>query len=540
MPQTREHLDILRLLEVKKGLVALTKVDLVDPEWLELVRSDVAAELKGTFLEDAPIVNVSSVTGEGLDELRRQLDLLLERTESKDALALLRLPVDRIFTRPGFGTVVTGTLVAGTIRLDQRLEVLPQGVEARVRGLQVHGEKRTAAEAGERVAVNLAGVEKAELHRGDVLCQPGTLRPTQRLAGRVRVLESAARPLKHGQRLHFHTGTAEVLTRVELLDADELPPGQTGFGQFRTEAPVVVGRGDHFVIRSYSPMVTIGGGAVIEPHADYRRSRASEAVADLQAKARGSTGDLVEAAMAKAGGLPLTVPELVRRSGLAAELVRPELDRMLTAGALLRVGEDHLIHRRGLEALRSALAGYFTDYFRQYPLRAGAPREEARRKLLPGCDAKLWNPLLAMFEQQGLVRLDRDRVSPAGRQVQLSEPQRRLRDGLDERFRAAGMSPPTVAEAARGLEVRGTPTEEMVQHLVDVAQLVKVADDMYFHAEALTAAEARVRELLSGRSMTTSELREALSTSRKYVVPLLEYFDSIKLTRRVGDARVLA
>lgn len=538
MPQTTEHLNILRLLKVKKGLVVLTKKDLVDADWVNLVQEDVRAALRGSFLESAKILAVSSLTGEGLPELRETLDRMLEETEARDTAAFPRLPIDRVFTSSGFGTVVTGTLASGSIQVDQRLEVLPHGLEGRVRGLQVHGEKVERAEAGQRVAVNLAGVEKGDLRRGNVLTQPGALRPTEALAGRLVMVSGDIPPLKSGARIHFHTGTAEVLARVVLLDREEIGPGGEGYALFRTEEPVVVGRRDHFIVRSYSPMHTIGGGIVIEPHARYRRFN-PESLNDLRSKEQGTSDEIIAAALASFGG-PAGPGDLVRSVALPGEAIRLELQNLANRGQVLELGPDLFIHPRFVSDFARTVDRFFEEYFRSFPLRRGAPREELRKRALPKADPRSFNALLAFLTGEKIIETDRDRVAPIGRQIQFTPAQAKFREQLVERVRLGGSSPPSIREAREGIEIKGTPTEEILTGLVEEGLLIKIADDFYLHRDYFEAARARTVEFLKEKgTLTMAEFRDLLGTSRKYAVPLLEYLDSIKVTRRVGDDRVL-
>ncbi len=537
MPQTIEHLNILRLLEVKKGLVVLTKKDLVDPDWLELVREDVRGALKGTFLEKAPALSVSSVTGEGLPELRETLDLMLAQTEARDSSAFPRLPIDRVFISPGFGTVVTGTLAAGIIGVDQRIEILPQGLEVRVRGLQVHGEKVDQAEAGQRVAVNLVGVEKSDLRRGNVLTQPGALTPTQALAGLLSMVPGDFPRLKTGARVHLHTGTAEVLARVVLLDREEIGPGDQGYALFRTEEPVVAGRRDRFIIRSYSPMHTVGGGIVIEPHARYRRFN-PQSLEELRTKERGTPEELVASALASLKGTA-GPGDLVGAVSLPVDSIRQELIALAARGEVIELAPDLYIHRRSVLSFQAEVESFFEDYYRGHPLRWGAPREELRKRLLPKADPKAFNALLAVMIAKGLIQTERDRVAPGGRRIEFTPAQAKFREQLVERIRLGGFSPPSVREAKEGIEVKGTPTEEILASLIEEGILVKITDDFCLHRDYFEKSRHLVIEFFKEKStLSMAEFRDLLGTSRKYAVPLLEYLDSTKVTRRVGDDRI--
>ncbi|MHB9144388.1 MAG: selenocysteine-specific translation elongation factor [Symbiobacteriia bacterium] len=559
MPQTVEHLDILRLLDVHKGLIALTKVDLVDADWRLLVEEDVHQAVAGTFLEHAPIVCVSAVTGEGLPELTHLLDDLLQETDARNAAGLARLPIDRVFTRPGFGTVVTGTLVSGRIAVEDRLEVLPQGLTVRVRGLQVHGEKMDQAEAGQRVAVNLTGVEKEDLARGNVLASPGVLRPTQSLAGSFVLLESWGRPFATGSRVHLHTGTAEVLARVNLLDRDELEPGQSTYVQLRTEEPVVVDRGDRFILRSYSPMHTLGGGLVVDPHGRYKRGQ-SGVTAELEAKAQGGTLDLALQAMVKAGLAPVSVADLARllswpesqAVGALQELagqgeVVPAGGGAATVGAppaapggeAGEAGEMRYWHPSVYRDLQGQVKGQLQAFYRSNPLRWGTPKEELRRRLMPKAEARVWSLALARLQADGIVAADRDRVALAGHIVELSPVQQATAAAIEGRFAQAGFAPPAPREALEGLPLKGAAAEEVLQHLLDQQVLVKVAEDLLFHRGSLDQARQRVTDYFASHErLGMGDFRDLLGTTRKYAVPLLEYFDQMHLTRRQGDDRV--
>ncbi|MCL5046102.1 MAG: selenocysteine-specific translation elongation factor [Actinobacteria bacterium] len=538
MPQTREHLDILRLLEVKKGLVAVTKKDLVDPDWLELVKEEIAGTLRGTFLEGAPMLAVSSVTGEGVAALEKCLDDLMAEVEARDVSSFPRLPIDRIFTSQGFGTIVTGTLISGTIKPEDRLEILPAGREVRVRGLQVHGEKVGRAEAGQRTAVNLGGVDRYEIQRGDVLVQPGMMRPSQALAVKLHILESWSSPFKNGSRVHFHTGTAEVLARVTLLDRDELKPGETAYAQVRCEKPVVAGRRDHFIIRFYSPVTTIGGGIVVEPAGRYKRFSAS-ALEELKAKEAGGPEELAAAVLEKSGVRPLTTPEVARAAGLTDEAAAHALQDLAGRGETLSLGET-FIHRRGYHRLKEEIGAFLGDFYGSYPLRRGVSREELRRRVLPQSDSKIFNAILERLSGEGFLAVERDKVALSGREVRFTPDQARARDELERRFKGGGFSPPSLVEAAAGLKVSGTTPEEILQYLIDAEAVVKISEDLGFHRAALEEARRRTTEFLTAHGkMTMADFRDLLGTTRKYAVPLLEYFDAVKLTRRVGDERIL-
>lgn len=551
MPQTREHLDILELLGVQAGVVVITKRDLVEPEWLDMVAEEVRTAVAGSFLAGAPMVAVSAVTGEGLEGLKRTLEDLAPAVTPKDPSGFVRLPVDRVFTVAGFGTVVTGTLFSGSAAVEDRLELLPSRRPVRVRQVQVHGRKLPRALAGQRVALNLAGVDKDEVRRGDVLVTPGTLSPCDTFGGRLRLLASgtspgdaAPRALSSGARVRLHVGTAEAVCRVLLLDREELSPGESCFVQFKMERGLAVARGDHFIVRRHSPVATVGGGVVIAPGRRFKRFN-PEGLRELAALESGDPQAVVEAMLG--GERPLTGTELSRRAGLAPAQLAPLVSGLAAAGRAVAVGGEAYLSAAGYGVLRERVAGLLREFHRRSPLRRGMPREEVRVSLWPDVEVKTSNALLQRMEEDGLIGLDQEVVTLAGWRPTLTTAQEGLARALEAAYRAAGLSPPTPAEAVAA--VRGSPGgaastsghAEVFNLLVDQGVLVKVAEGMYFHREAMDAAVAAVRRHLEERgAMTMAEMRDLFGTTRKYAVPLGEYFDRLRLTRRVGDERRLA
>ncbi len=400
MPQTVEHLDIMRLLEAQKGIIALTKSDMVEPDWLELVTEDIRAAVQGTFLADAPIIPVSSATGEGLKDLALTIDRMTEEVEQRDTSAPFRLPVDRVFTMPGFGTIVTGTLVAGTIRLESPAVVLPQGRETRIRQIQRHGKKEEQAEAGSRVAVNLAGVDLEEVARGDVVCQPGRYQATRILDARIVMLPNAPRPLQNRARIRFYLGTAEVLGRAVILDGETLQPGQEGLAQFRLETPVVAARKDRFVIRSYSPMNTLGGGIVLDANPERHRRQDERVLERLKTAEKGDPAELVEQALAAARLAPLTPEEIAGKTGLPQGEVSSLLESLAGEGRAFRMGTRWLHGPRMAELEDKRLFAFVDDEHRRQ--RRGNGDDEAI-----GLDVAEQTPrhIIAQIHSRRLLRL---------------------------------------------------------------------------------------------------------------------------------------
>jgi selenocysteine-specific elongation factor len=540
MPQTREHLAILDLLQVRSGLVAVTKRDLVDEEWLELVIAEIEDTLKPTTLAGAPIFPVSSTTGEGLDALKAEIDRLLEHTPTREDRGRPRLPIDRVFTIAGFGTVVTGTLLDGRLKVGQEVEVLPGGLHSRVRGLQTHRHKVEAAEPSSRTAVNLTGLATTDLTRGDVLTAPGWLRPTTALDVRLRAVAGLPKPIKHNARVTFHTGSAEVPGRVRLLDAQELAPGESAWAQVKLDAPVAVVKGDYFVIRS--PETTLGGGAVVEPIARRHRRFRAQTLDRLATLEKGTPAEVLAQTLRQVE--PAELRTVLDRAGLDAPVARAALAALLESGDVVALGatangpapNTNLITLAGWQDLahraRQAVAGYH----HQYPLRAGMPREELKSRLsrdVPGgrlTNTRVFNEVAARLLSEGEILESGASVRLPDHAVTLNPRQQAEVDAFLAALRAEPYSPPT----------DHPPEPELLNALVDRRDNVRVAEGVWFATEAYEQMVARIRDHLAANGkITVAEVRDLFNTSRKYALALMEHLDEIKVTRRLGDERVL-
>ncbi len=543
MPQTREHLDILLLLGVRRAVLALTKSDLVDAEWLDLAREDARALVAPTPLRDAPLVAVSSVTGEGLEALRGALDAGLQGAEASRDRGFARMPVDRVFSVPGFGTVATGTLTSGTIAALDHLELLPAGRAVRVRGLQVHGRAVPSARAGQRVACNLAGVERADVRRGDVLAAPGSLRAERLLAVRLEALSRLERPLRHGARLHLHLGTAEVLCRLTLLEGDELAPGASAFALLRLETAAAAGRGDRFIVRSYSPVTTVGGGTVVEVGRRFRRGSSPDREA-LRRAERGDPRDLLFAAVARGGPLPLAAAAAA--AGLPVPEALAAAEELRRTGRLMILGDaaadGALVTPEGWTAVADAARSQLALHQGRYPLRPGMPREALRRAVLPGPEPRVAGLVWNRLAEDGVLRIDGDLVALPGHRPELPEDLAGVAGRLCGVLDAAGLQPPAVGEALRQAGFAGDDAlrAEFLAHLASQQRVERVAPDLYFSPAAVAAAALRVREHLRAHgTMTVAELRDLLGVTRRHAVPIAEHLDAIRVTRREGDVRRL-
>ena len=539
MPQTREHLAILDLLKVSGGVVALTKVDLVDdPEWLELVTADVSETLDGTVLEGVPIVPVSARTGQGLQELLAALQEVLERTEPRPDRGRPRLWVDRVFTISGFGTVVTGTLVDGILTVGQEVEVLPQGLKARIRGLQTHKKKIERAVPGSRVAINLSGVSKSDLARGSLVTIPGWLRPTILVDVRLDYLADAGHPLKHNARLKFFCGSAEVMARVRLLGRETLPPGESGWAQLELSEPLPLVRGDRFIVRRPSPPATVGGGGVVDPNPGrkHRRFR-PEVIARLETLAQGTPAEVLLEALQRRG--PTVVRELLEGSGLG-EAASEALEELVTTGEAVVLDVEGAVRSNRLVASRSwwsattdRLREELAAYHRRYPLRPGMGREALRSTLR--LDPRTFNGLMARAAAEGVLVDEGATVRLPDHEIRFSPEQQRAVDDLLARFRRAPYTPPSVKESTAAVG------EEVLAVLLARGELIQVSPDVLFLSATYEEMVRRIRvHIQQNGSITLAQARDMFHTSRKYAQALLEYLDEQGITRRVGDERVLA
>jgi selenocysteine-specific elongation factor len=539
MPQTREHLAICSLLHVTGGLVVLTKTDLVEPDWLELVRDDIAGLTRATFLDGAPIATVSARTGEGVGELRAVLRDLAAKVPSRGTDQLPRLPIDRVFTIKGFGTVVTGTLMAGRLRVDDRVEVFPAGLQAKIRGLQAHGQSVSDSVAGQRTAVNLQGVDRAAVERGNVLGLAGTLVPSTLVDGTFELLPDAPRPVKSRDRVRVHAGTSEVMARVLLLDRAELVPGASTFARFRLEGPLVALPGDRFVIRSYSPMVTIGGGTLLDIAPPRFKLKAPAHLAHVRLLAEGGPDAVVEEHVRHAGGAGVRFGPLSGRVPFGPERLRGLLDGLQGAGRIVAIDRDWAIHAESLTRLRGLAIAALEQFHRAMPLRPGMSREELRgRSGAP--DERVFAHLLGTLEAEGVVRTDRDKVRLASHAVRLTPDQQKAVDRLEQDYLGAVAAPPSPEEALARAGLSGDEEHELFQLLVEARKLVRVKDSLYFHAQALDAIQDKLVAMLRERKeIGPGDIKDLLGISRKYAIPLLEFFDGRRVTARVGERRVL-
>jgi selenocysteine-specific elongation factor len=542
MPQTREHLDILRLLGVKSGLVALTKRDMVEREWLELVTEEVRDFVAGSFLEGAPIVPLSSRSGEGLDELRAELVRLADMADEKRREGSFRLPVDRVFTVAGFGTVVTGTLLSGEIRVGDELELLPSGREGRVRGIQAHGAKSEQGRAGQRLAVNIQGIDLDQAHRGDVVVPRGIFRATRAVDVRLDYLVSASRELKHRATLRLHSATFEVSAQVILLDRDTLQPGESAYAQLRLKEPALLLSGDSYILRMSAPATTIGGGVVLDPFPPRRRRRSSEALELLEAFGREEHQRTIALIIAQSllSGIPFE--EILLRCGLPRKTVEAALAELLSSGEALQVTREPrmFLAKAAFETLKKGLVDELAAFLDANPLKEGMGKEELKTRLPKRSDPRFFTPLLSALEKDGMVIPDREIVKLGGKVARKGISGEDLSGKIALFLQAGGIEPPTVKEVMELFRCDEKTVRTNLALLVRNGEVARISSDLFYSAVALNGLrEKLVAHLLDKGEITPPEYRELTGLSRKFLIPLLEHFDSEKLTIRVGDKRVL-
>ncbi len=545
MPQTREHFDICRLLGVSSGLVVLTKADTVDEELLSLVRAEAEELTAGSFLEGAPVLEVSARTGRGVEELKMALREAALRTPARSTETVTRLPVDRAFTMRGFGAVVTGTLISGEIAEGQELELLPGALRARVRGVQVHGSSVRAAGAGQRTAVNLGGVEVSSVERGMVLASAGRLRPTQIFYALLQLLADAPRALRTRQRVRVHHGTAEVLARVAVLEeSGEIAPGSEGFAQLRLESPVVALPGDRFILRTYSPQHTIAGGEVLDAHAQKHKGR-ERASARARLSEFASAGSAARLAffVESSGAKGLHRADAAARTGWRDDVLEAALAECKSGGAVLDAA-GVLVGAEVLRGLARAAVEEVEAHHERDPLSRGLARETLREQVFTRAAPEVFRAALKSAEDEGALVSERDLVRASGHSVELSPEDAAARERLEQIYRDAALEAPALEDAlARAGGGGREHARKLLQLLIDAGALVRVREDLLFHREALERLGAALRAYAEShgpeRLIDVAAFKELSGVSRKYAIPLLEHFDRTRVTRRAGDRRLI-
>ncbi|WP_054030300.1 selenocysteine-specific translation elongation factor [Desulfatitalea tepidiphila] len=542
MPQTREHMEICTLLGIRHGVVVITKRDMVDEEWLAMVQEEIADFTRGTFLDEAPVVPVSAITGQGLPEFIATLDRICEHIPAKTATGLFRLPVDRVFSMKGFGTVITGTLISGKVAVGDRVMLYPSGVVSKVRGLQVHNQSLTQAEAGMRTAINFQGLEKAAVNRGDVLAKPEELIPSYMVDADLLYLASNAKPLKNRTRVRFHSGTNEIMAVVVLLDREEARPGEHAPIQIRMDVPVTLVKDDRYVLRSYSPIRTIGGGAILDPIPPKHKRHRPDIIEALRLLTEAPPEEVVRLHIENSGFKGCAFGELLIMTNLPEKQLERILQDITSKRTAILVDKEkrRYVHQKAVSDLQKAVTDLLEAYHQKNPLKPGMSKEELKSKLPLGVDNKLALLVLQQLMKAQAIVQEEDMVRLAGHRVALGVDQRTLRTNLLTVYQKEGLTPPYFKELCSELSVPAEEARQVLSLLIDEGHLIKIKEELYCHREAIDKIRDQLVAFLSEHEeISTPQFKDMTGASRKYVIPLIEYFDTTQLTIRIGDMRKL-
>ncbi|SMC74449.1 selenocysteine-specific translation elongation factor SelB [Desulfocicer vacuolatum DSM 3385] len=544
MPQTREHMEICTLMGIKHGFIAMTKIDLVDEDLMELAMEDILEFTQGTFLEDAPIIQVSSTTGEGLEDFKKTLNELCHKIPPRTPSPIFRLPVDRVFSMKGFGTVITGTLASGKTNVGDNIMIFPSRITSKVRGIQVHGNSVDTVTAGSRTAINFQGLDRETIDRGDILSTPDTLHPSYMVDAEILFLSSNAKPAKPRTRVRFHSGTSEVFGYMVLLDRAELTPGDTACVQIRLETPVCLMKGDRFVIRSYSPIKTIGGGQILNPVARKHKLSDTQAIEGLACLMEEDHEAILSyfAEQGKFSGVSFA--DLRIMTSIPDKKLGNILQKMLANRRLIQTDKEQRIYVHG--ALFDTIAQEVIDrlgaYHKDNPLKEGMPSQELKSKFraFNDKDSKLFPLVIARLTKENKVIQDKGTIRLSQHEVALQVDEKEVREKILKIYQKSGLTPPFFRTICQDLEVDQKVARDVLQMLIDEKSIVKTKDDLYFDAKAIKDIETKlVTFLQKSGEITTPQFKDMAGVSRKYIIPLIEYFDTINLTIRVGDTRQL-
>jgi selenocysteine-specific elongation factor len=542
MPQTREHLEICALLRIKQGFTVLTKVDKVEPEMADLVELEVREFLKGTFLEHSPIVRVSSLTGAGIPDLINTLRESVATVGLKDDAAVFRLPIDRCFTMKGFGTVVTGTLIAGQVHKEDEVEILPLRRSVRVRGIQVHARGAAVATAGQRTALNLQGVDVVDVQRGMVLTVPRLFSPASMFDCHLELLPSAPNSIELRKRIRFHIGTAELMGYVVLLGQERLRPGESAFAQIRLEQPTFALPGDRFIIRQYSPMVTIGGGQILDGHPERHRRTDQSVLQRLRILKTGTVDERIMQFVEQAGTATIELGRLAAALGMPPARVRERLNGMSKAANFHFLSDNPivLVSGRSFRQVADAAALEVKRFHQTNPLVSGIGREELKARVFGDAPQLLFQAVLDSLVAEKRIVLAQDVIHEFGRRVTLKAGEERMRSQLSDRFKSLGLQAPGVDEVIDGLHLERTTARKIIQLMVKENELVKISEEMFVDRAAVDKLIAAVKALKAKNiKLGVGEFKNLTGVTRKHAIPLLEYLDRQRVTRRVGDERVI-
>ncbi len=540
MPQTREHLAICDLLRVKKGLIVLTKMDMVDKDWLTLVQDEVREVVKGTFLEKSPLVPVSSKTGENLPLLIQELGKLAAEVTPKSTNGILRLPIDRVFTMKGFGTVITGTLLSGAISAEQEVEILPKGTKIKVRGIQSHNQAAQRAVAGQRTAVNLQGIEKDQLSRGDTIVNPGYFKPTRTLDAKLDLLKQAPRGLKTGSRVRFYNSTQEAIGRITVLGTNQLAPGEEAFVQLRLEQPVIIQQGDRYILRFYSPMETLGGGMVLNPHPRrHKNATMKESLVNLGILEKGKAEDRLALLISGNGLAGMEETEAVGDVAADKQETISALASLAQKKTVLRV-DNLYVHTSHLATLEKKTLDLITVFHKDNPLKAGMDKEELKSMLRMRINPKVLNVTIDGLLKKKELEAEGSKLKVPGFKAAGGKINDEVKNRIVEAIKKGGTQPPVREELPALFNISDRDARDLLKLLADEGRTVRITDSLHLDKNIVETIKADLKKHLEEKKeITMAEFRDLARTSRKFAVPLMEYFDSQKLTQRVGDKRML-
>lgn len=542
MPQTMEHLAILDLLGIERGFIVLSKTDLVEEEWLELVEEEVRDKVKGTFLEKSPIVRVSSTKKQGLDQVIHLLEKAAKDIEDKEINQMPRLPVDRSFIVPGFGTVVTGTLLSGSLKIGDEVEAYPSGQISRIRTLQVHEEDAEIAYAGQRVAMNLAGLKREDVDRGSVIAPVGSMEKTRMLDVKIKLLDSLDRPIKNRSRLRIYLGTKELLARLVLLDRDILNPGEEAYAQLRLEEELVAQRKDKFIVRFYSPMFTIGGGVVLEANPRKKRRFNKKDLEELRIKDQGTSLEILEKIIEDRSPSFPTIKDLSLYTSNLEETLIKDIDKLEEAGRLISFSltkDKYIIHKNYFKGLREKIEKDLKAYHKKYPLRKGRSKEEIRGKYLKDASTRLGEAILDRLIEEGYIKQDMEHIRLTDFTLSYNEEQKKIKEKIISHLQAQAYMPPKREELIEEIPGDKREIQEVFNSLVN-KELIRLNEEVFILKDLYHKAVEKIKDYIEENgSITVAEFRDLLDSNRRNALALLEYFDQEKITKREGDKRLL-
>lgn len=543
MPQTLEHLHILDLIGTKKGFVVITKSDLVEEEWLDMVEEEVREEVQGTFLENSPIIRVSSTKNKGIKEVIELVDKYSEELEERDEDDMPRLPVDRVFSISGFGTVVTGTLLSGQLKIGDEVQAFPGLKQGRIRTLQVHDKDAEIAYAGQRVAINLAGIKKGEVDRGDTIAPLNSMQDTMMLDVKFRMLKNVDRYIDNRTRLRLYLGTKEVLCRLVLLDKDEIGPGEEAYAQLRLEEKVVAKRGDKFIIRFYSPMFTIGGGEVLEPNPNKKKRFDDKAIRELEIKEIGSSTDIMENIIEEKSREFPTIKEIAIFTAKTEESIKEETDKLIEENKIITFSltkDLHIIHINYFNRLKDQIIEELERFHGKYPLRSGMAKEEIRSKFLKSIKPRVADIFVDELIRKDFLEQKLENICMKGFEPKFNQIQLEIKEEILGIFNENPFQPPKKEELLQDKRKKDE-IEEVFLSLLNNGDIIKLSEEVYLTKESYNLSLEKLREFLKLRgNISIGDFRDLLNTNRKVALTLLEYFDSLKITKRDNDTRVLA